>query len=45
MKKLSTNIINENGEIRKITVFVEDETAATFFSKNFIFLRVLTINE
>ena len=28
MKKLSTNIINENGETKKITVFVEDETAA-----------------
>lgn len=28
MKKLSTNITNENGEIKKITVFVEDETAA-----------------
>ena len=28
MKKLSTNIINENGDVKKITVFVEDETAA-----------------
>ena len=28
MKKLSTNIITENGETKKITVFVEDETAA-----------------
>ena len=28
MKKLSTNITNENGETKKITVFVEDETAA-----------------
>ena len=31
MKKLSTNIINENGETKKITVFVEDETAAALF--------------
>ena len=31
MKKLSTNIINENGETKKITVFVEDETAAAPF--------------
>ena len=28
MKKLSTNITNENGETKKITVFVEYETAA-----------------
>ena len=28
MKKLSTNITNENGETKKNTVFVEDETAA-----------------
>lgn len=28
MKKLSTNIITENGDVKKITVFVEDETAA-----------------
>ena len=28
MKKLSTNIITENGETKKITVFVEEETAA-----------------
>ena len=28
MKKLSTNIITENSETKKITVFVEDETAA-----------------
>ena len=31
MKKLNTNIITENGETKKITVFVEDETAAAFF--------------
>ena len=29
MKKLSTNIITENGETKKITVFVDDETAAS----------------
>ena len=28
MKKLSTNLTNENGETKKITVFVDDETAA-----------------
>ena len=28
MKKLSTNVITENGDVKKITVFVEDETAA-----------------
>lgn len=28
MKKLSTNIITESGDVKKITVFVEDETAA-----------------
>ena len=28
MKKLSTNIITENGDVKKISVLVEDETAA-----------------
>ena len=38
MKKLSTNIITENGDVKKITVFVEDETAADLFQQKFYIL-------